>query len=207
MKCPRCRQDLSDVRGVAVCLRCGGAFLRAAASDTVRLVFDEDARQTADMAATQGSQRVQTDAMASCPQCSARMRRFRVGPVEVDTCMEHGTWYDRGELEAVRAALSDGVATQEVARPSPVPSAQCDQSSGLELADVVRTRRPKSARLGAIDESSQQAIRDLGRWERRWDGGRWDWLWDWFWASRRRRRRRGLARTIIKGMIDATQDR
>ena len=171
MRCPRCQSDLTRVRDVDVCLRCGGAFLAAAATDTVRRALDVDALSTAQMAAAQGGRRVDEGAPAPCPACAQAMRRFRVGPVDVDTCLEHGTWYDRGELGRVRDALLANAPTHEVAvgPAGDAATTSVSSSSGLELArereHKVPSARPASG--AGIDPRVQAKINELAR-EEQW---------------------------------------
>ncbi len=193
MRCPRCRSELTRIRDVDACLRCGGAFLAAAAVDTVRRAVDDDAHATVEIVEQQGGRRsVNTAGAAPCPGCGEAMQRFRVGPVEVDTCLAHGSWYDRGELLAVRDALLAGLPSEEIdvdAPPAQAPAAAAARtSSGLELdhAQLEHAKRapPPSPRAGGIDPGAQAAIaklqaheateRERERWRhrRRWGFGR-----------------------------------
>jgi hypothetical protein len=76
------------------------------------------------------------------------MQRFRVGSVDVDTCMDHGTWYDRGELGVVRDALraGQGAASYEVAASKGGDGAASE--SGLELAHAPTHRQPAAPSRG-----------------------------------------------------------
>ena len=136
MDCPRCRLPLRDTRGAAICLQCGGAFLDAVAADSVVRALDESAQRAAALAgsnphATRVVDNLAKLAHVDCPVCHTRMQRFAVGPVDVDTCVAHGTWYDRCELEDVRDVLTSTTTatattttattttTLELARPPP----------------------------------------------------------------------------------------
>lgn len=199
--CPRCRGALKDVRGVAVCLSCGGAFVPAEAVDTVRRAFDEHAQSMALLASQQASRRVDDDAVARCPSCARSMSRFRVGPVEVDTCFDHGSWYDRGELRAVKAALEAGAPTAEVDVGGDDDHGSRDDddnasatTSGLELArDPVPVPPAPPLYTGSfIDDGARRAIAKLVKSEQREAQDR----------RRRRRRRRGSALSILEGALD-----
>lgn len=158
---------MRDVRGVAVCTSCGGAFVSCAASDTVQRAFDPHAQSMAELAAqhARGPAVVDKNARAACPSCGAAMARFRVGPVEVDTCFVHGSWYDRGELAQVRDALAAGAQTAEVDVGGPAPPAAAAAAPAvapLELARPLKksplsTPRPASE----IDPGAQAAIANL----------------------------------------------
>ena len=165
---------MKDVRGVAVCLACGGAFLAAAAVDTVARAFDEHAQSMASLAAQQGSKRVDAARTATCPMCSTAMARFRVGPVEVDTCFEHGSWYDRGELAAVRQALERGLPTAPVEPVEPPPTLELARAPApvapaaplsfiVELQEHERrmARRPRHRRRHGRSHSALEIVEDI----------------------------------------------
>jgi hypothetical protein len=115
MKCPRCTQALIDVRGVGVCKSCGGAFLPSTLAERVERALDPDMQDIGTDAASLGSRRVNVAVAATCPSCAATMRRYKVGAVEIDSCADHGSWYDRGELALVKAAIHRGARTVEMA--------------------------------------------------------------------------------------------
>lgn len=156
---------MKDVRGVAVCVSCGGAFVACAAVDTVRRAFDDHAQSMAALAAEHAS-KPNVDgggARMPCPKCAQEMARFLVGPVEVDTCLEHGSWYDRGELVSVREALLAGAPTAEVATASPASVPGIPQSAPLELGRPLQKSKPSTPRAmdGGIDPGAQAAITGL----------------------------------------------
>lgn len=143
--CPRCKSTALRAEGPALCCwRCGGVFLRGDVADSVRLALDPRAHAAAERHVGSPFARVDLTSAAACPVCRATMRRFPAGPVDVDTCGLHGTWYDPGELCAVRdALLANGVRAD---RPSPVSLAPAvPQTASLELAEVPRAR-PRVAR-------------------------------------------------------------
>ena len=166
MKCPRCKSAMKDVRGVAVCVSCGGAFVACAAVDTVRRAFDEHAQSMAALAAEHAT-KPNVDgggARMPCPSCAREMTRFLVGPVEVDTCLEHGSWYDRGELVSVRDALRAGAPTAEVAPAAPRAAPPSPPAAApLELARPLQKNKPSTPRAmsGTIDEGANEAIQRL----------------------------------------------
>ena len=41
-----------------------------------------------------------------CPMCRQRLGRTVLEGIEVDSCAEHGTWFDRAELDAIVRALA-----------------------------------------------------------------------------------------------------
>lgn len=160
---------MKDVRGVAVCVSCGGAFVACAAVDTVRRAFDDHAQSMAALAAQHVTRPIAGIAGAArmpCPSCSRDMSRFLVGPIEVDTCLAHGSWYDRGELVAVRDALLAGAPTAEVTAQSAQsvkPAAASVGPAPLELARPLQKSKPSTPRPmdGAIDPGAAAAIQGL----------------------------------------------
>ena len=154
--CPRCRTTALRAEGPALCcLRCGGLLLRGVAADSVRLALDPGSQEAAERTRGGPFARVDLQGPASCPVCRVHMQRFPAGAVEVDTCGEHGTWYDAGELLAVRDALIARGVSAAVAAPAPAalppsppparPVPVLPTSSGLELADVPARRRSAPA--------------------------------------------------------------
>lgn len=193
-----------SVKGVDACMRCGGAFLASAAVETVKRALDEAVQDTMDLVEqkTVGRRNGDDDTVtAACPACSNAMRRYRVGPVEVDTCLDHGSWYDRGELFVVRAALLAGAATEEVAvAPLPSSSSPAD-SSGLELEKQPKrvSRAPplqpdysdpnrSAPGGGGVDPAVQAKINALAQHERRVD-------------RRRRHHHQGIALDLVDGVL------
>lgn len=160
---------MKDVRGVSVCVSCGGAFVACAAVDTVRRAFDDHAQSMAALAAEHATKPnvAGGGARMPCPSCAREMTRFLVGPVEVDTCLEHGSWYDRGELVSVRDALRAGAPTAEVAAPVNAPPSTAGMgpppSAPLELARPLQKSKPSTPRQmdGTIDAGANAAIQRL----------------------------------------------
>ncbi len=117
MNCPRCQRPLSTHQAprftMFACTGCGGMWLDGAASRTVVAAVDPVAMQAADSVARAAEQAVDVNAQAACPQCRNAMERMPIpaANVVVDTCREHGVWFDRNELQqVVRAVASPGAA-------------------------------------------------------------------------------------------------
>jgi Zn-finger nucleic acid-binding protein len=79
----------------------------------------------------------------ACPACQRTMRTERIEKawLDIDRCDEHGTWYDKGELERVaRTAKIDAPKDWRHVQPpqtSPAPSSQAaddDSDDDSELA-------------------------------------------------------------------------
>lgn len=157
---------MKDVRGVAVCASCGGAFVSCAAVDTVQRAFDPHAQSMAELAAqhARGAALIDVTDHAACPACTQKMTRFRVGPVEVDTCFTHGSWYDRGELRLVRDSLAAGAATSEVnAASGASPEELAAGAFGTSPASPVSPVSPASPASRFAPPSSTTAPLELAR--------------------------------------------
>lgn len=108
MKCPRCDQDLAQLRHresgaiVDVCRKCNGIWFDAGELDQV---LDVSARDL------QAPKSDEERATALCPKCYTPMAAFHYPQtlVTVDMCRAcHGIWLDGGELQeiaTVRLAL------------------------------------------------------------------------------------------------------
>jgi Zn-finger nucleic acid-binding protein len=108
--CPRCRARLvlrsAGEASLLVCVACGGAWLTHTAAGIVLaqgvgvaagVLSDELASSACIDADT-------TTAELPCPACGAPLDRRTSQGVVVDTCVLHGTWFDRDELKQTVAA-------------------------------------------------------------------------------------------------------
>lgn len=129
MNCPRCQRPLTTHQAprftMFACTGCGGMWLDGAASRTVVAAVDPVAMQAADNVARAAEQAVDVNAQAACPQCRNAMEKMPIpaANVVVDTCREHGVWFDRNELQqVVRAVASPGAPPPPTnAGPPPAP--------------------------------------------------------------------------------------
>lgn len=126
MNCPRCQRPLTTHQAprftMFACTGCGGMWLDGAASRTVVAAVDPVAMQAADSVARAAEQAVDVNAQAACPQCRNAMERMPIqaAGVVVDTCREHGVWFDRNELQqVVRAVAGPGAGAPQ---PPPPPA-------------------------------------------------------------------------------------
>jgi Zn-finger nucleic acid-binding protein len=112
--CPRCKAALfaTTVHEVTLlgCGLCGGIFLDNDGSTYVTRRADPEIARLADRAATHGAGRPldERGEHLCCPVCAATMSRARVGGIDLDVCVAHGTWFDRGELHRVIDAYAEG---------------------------------------------------------------------------------------------------
>ncbi|MCC6215868.1 MAG: zf-TFIIB domain-containing protein [Polyangiaceae bacterium] len=110
--CPRCGVGLlvGQVAGATLhgCGRCGGIFVDTAVAHRIANAGDPAALALADQAARAATSAVDVRAPVACPACQAPCGRELVAcaGVEVDACPAHGTWFDRGELQAIAASLA-----------------------------------------------------------------------------------------------------
>jgi Zn-finger nucleic acid-binding protein len=137
LECPRCHRAL--VRGgeqgeiVEVCSHCDGSFILNDA--LARLIEAAHAREDAygDQPDAPPKHALERDVRyLPCPRCRETMARMNFGHrsgIMVDICRTHGTWFDRGELDAVldyvaRGGLSaeDFASAASAASPSPPPN-------------------------------------------------------------------------------------
>ncbi len=119
-KCPRCGDSLARHINAGcllhVCGACGGVWVDSetmtglcegkdkAAVRRIALPFDEVRRAA-------GIEEKVT--YVSCPVCGSKMNRFNFGKLSgviVDMCRDHGTWFDKGEIQhCVEFVLSGGL--------------------------------------------------------------------------------------------------
>jgi hypothetical protein len=149
-RCPRCpTSPLKRIGAVSACVKCGGVFVPASERDAMAEAL-QDMADTAQLVAQHAPRPVdatQTAASARCPVCLEEMQRFRIDGdgipggafIEVDSCLAHGAFYDRGELIAVQRAFAAGAQALD-ATSSAASSASSSASDSLELA-----RAPRSA--------------------------------------------------------------
>jgi Zn-finger nucleic acid-binding protein len=109
--CPRCTRALDDASADLVCAACGGVFVTHAEL-AVRI---DSARPQPPPAVhpRHASSRPPepTVRYARCPSCTGIMTRMNFGRssgIVVDVCREHGTWFDRDELESALRFVRDG---------------------------------------------------------------------------------------------------
>ena len=116
-KCPECRLSLaaSAVGGLSLeqCHRCGGLWLDLKLFE--RIAADRESRGQVLGALPGDSPKGQVFETAvryrPCPVCARFMNRTnyaKISGVVLDTCKEHGLWFDRDELRRVLAFIESG---------------------------------------------------------------------------------------------------
>ncbi len=109
--CPRCRVQLylGDVQhaGALACGACGGVWLDTASATRVADGLDERLSAVAHRAAEGVVVASPVNGgLLACPICSKGLAVTHVAHVELDVCAEHGTWFDRLELQHVARAFA-----------------------------------------------------------------------------------------------------
>ena len=113
MKCPRCQSNLAPGRADTLtahgCPRCAGVWLGKTALAVLVNGLNDDALAAFRKYSAQSRKQVDesVDNLA-CPRCQGVMTRQRVdfAWLDVDVCAEHGTWFDRGEIERISEAVN-----------------------------------------------------------------------------------------------------
>jgi Zn-finger nucleic acid-binding protein len=90
------------------CGGCGGLWLDNASTSQVVARINPQVVSLAQSASKSAQQRVDLDTSIRCPECGKPLRRIPGGDPSllIDICEEHGTWFDRDELQQV-AALAE----------------------------------------------------------------------------------------------------
>lgn len=123
-RCPDCRLDLVahafGAVGYAECPRCAGLFLKREAFEAVTKDADTRAKvrlagPVADASAAPAGKAASGAFPAvryrPCPSCAKLMNRSNYGGgsgIVLDSCREHGLWFDGGELAAIVDFLEKG---------------------------------------------------------------------------------------------------
>jgi Zn-finger nucleic acid-binding protein len=98
-RCPRCGRALAGAGGALECSACTGTFLDHHAF--AARVAEADAHRTG--APFTHRKKFDPDVRAfPCPRCRRNMERASFGArsgIFLDTCAEHGTWFDARELD------------------------------------------------------------------------------------------------------------
>ena len=139
-RCPQCKEMLEIVDRATVvgyaCTGCGGIWLDSATTTRVEQTLDTQTVQVGEIAAGLCDLREHVprdsrglsqnpspphEASPPCPICTTAMRSYVVpgSDVEVDACDEHGTWFDRGELQTLMHELMARVNEMVVASAAP----------------------------------------------------------------------------------------
>ncbi|MBX3187814.1 MAG: zf-TFIIB domain-containing protein [Labilithrix sp.] len=134
--CPACGSrmiDAPDAPGAWGCTSCGGVWAGISAANRAASILDPAVRQLADAAAQNAASttsRARSAQVRSCPDCRAPLAPRELAAVSLDVCREHGTWFDRGELQRV---AHERLGTKTANDDDP-KSARWKPDTGTELA-------------------------------------------------------------------------
>lgn len=186
--CPRCRVELVESRGARIaahaCPECGGVWLAASLAERLRDALESGreiglcglARDAGESAAATARGNATTDGRGiPCAICRAPMGREilpRAG-LAIDTCIHHGTWYDRGELQSLVDCVRDPslagpplARTDQVPAPSPARTASHPGLGaalvGGAAAGAVGLAAGSALAGSPADELQRQVLRDGG---------------------------------------------
>jgi Zn-finger nucleic acid-binding protein len=105
--CPACNGSLRAAHatyGVLACDACGGVWTDEAATEALRASSDGEITAVAKDAAARAEGPTPEDRpRRRCPECRHHLRKRTIAGVTIDACATHGTWFDRGEVEAIYA--------------------------------------------------------------------------------------------------------
>ncbi len=137
LACPRCRVWL-QVAAVGAhtlhgCTTCAGVWLDCRTAQQLCTALDNTTRSLVDGAARY-ARAVDTAQAVGCPVCGQWLARSRVASagVDIDSCAQHGTWFDCGELAkiaqatAVARAYAAPPVAPRAAAPAPHPQVRDD---------------------------------------------------------------------------------
>lgn len=105
--CPACAArmiDGPDCPEAWACTACGGVWAGTGPANRVLSVLDPAVRELAHAAernAATTRERPPQARARCCPDCRAPLAVRELAGIGVDVCPEHGTWFDRGELQRV----------------------------------------------------------------------------------------------------------
>ncbi|MBK7582185.1 MAG: zf-TFIIB domain-containing protein [Myxococcales bacterium] len=140
--CPRCGLALSAAHSGAAalhgCRSCGGVWLDGATAARLTQALDGATYTLLEAGAGQATAPVDPARAIVCPECRAPLTRWTVqsAGVEVDTCGNHGTWFDRHELQriaqstAIAQAYGRGAPAATAGAANPVATASASDDSG-----------------------------------------------------------------------------
>ncbi len=101
--CPDCAVALQPYGSRLGCDRCGGTLVTEAELSELLSSFDPKHPRTLAWAKVERASRRQ------CPRCEAIMMGAHMEEIAVEHCVEHGVWFDTGELARVLAPDADPV--------------------------------------------------------------------------------------------------
>ena len=148
------------------CGRCGGVWLRPDTERAVLSAVVKAALYLADRADESAAIEVDTSQAATCPLCRLPLVRSHHDPsgIDLDRCEEHGTWFDRGELQKVskgaQALREEWKATLRQEEMRRLDEATAQQAALAEEGAARRMLRALGALLAPADHGGFEDKQD-----------------------------------------------
>jgi Zn-finger nucleic acid-binding protein len=167
--CPRCRAQMKTVAlGAAAlreCERCGGLWVDASAFEQICADREQQAAVLgAPLAKLEGAGN-STDAgkvrYVPCPECGQLMNRInfaRCSGVVIDICKQHGTWFDRDELQRIIEFIRAGGLSASRAREIEQLAEERRRLQQEQTASAMRSH----STLGFRDDEGRQSGTGFG---------------------------------------------
>jgi Zn-finger nucleic acid-binding protein len=118
LRCPRCEAALALIAvgrlSLNTCSRCGGLWVDKTAFQGICMHQEEQEAVLSFQSETSGKSAVQENkskrAYIPCPECGKLMnhKNFSGSGIVLDWCRDHGSWFDRNELQQIVRFIGDG---------------------------------------------------------------------------------------------------
>jgi Zn-finger nucleic acid-binding protein len=166
--CPRCIRLLHDdeKQAALACDRCGGIFVEhGVLAARVEAERPREAPPKAAHPEVQYRAGNKADlAYVRCPECNELMTRMNFGKhsgVLLDVCRVHGTWFDRGELDAVVAFVRAGGIEGEDETKAPANDAESRAAQAMLAVHLAYQERH-------VEEEQKELVHHLRTGTRSW---------------------------------------
>lgn len=141
LPCPSCRTPLGRAHqrhGLFACATCGGIWVDLGTSQRLAAAADPSVSGVAQHVSNQARHpNVPANVPGRpCPACYAPMRPTTFGSVYLDSCLAHGTWFDRDELTRVMAEVQARVPPAGAGAGAPPTARASSSGSGITGGDV-----------------------------------------------------------------------
>lgn len=158
-ECPRCRKPLGVLQigetSVEECQKCGGLWANV---ETFQNICADREKQSA-VLGFMGKRELNAEPLAKisyvpCPNCKQLMNRSnfaRASGVIIDTCEQHGAWFDAEELPKIIEFIQKG--GMEIARQRERMEMEDERD---RLRDERRKQAASDAKWGTADLSEQK---------------------------------------------------
>lgn len=161
LKCPRCstgqhaphsRLYAGQGGGMTLhaCGVCGGVWLSQACVQRLTQQIPPEAIALASSAAHHARVAADITAQIDCPLCGKQMKRTRavLAGIDLDSCVGHGTWYDRDEIRLLADALRRSGWAQS-------PQVPLGAAGGPNPPVPPRGQQPSNVSSGAVEVAAE----------------------------------------------------